>query len=227
MKQHIVLQNALVLILAGLRSTGSKPGVCYHLFSKRRLAMLDEHRPPEMLRSALEDVCLHAKLVMARIGQQEESLMDFLHRAPDPPEDRSVRNGERLLQEIGALTKPDAKELPSGLTAMGVHLCSLPLSPQLAKTVIWANLLGVADATTTIVSALQYREPFTSLATGEGGMSLAEANQAVRWAKWQLSPEGSDHLALLAANQGFEAARSKGGDAARRFLRGEPQPRFK
>lgn len=205
------------------RAGRTKPGVCYHLYCRRRLAMLDEHRPPEMLRSALEDVCLHAKLVMTRTGQQD-SLLDFLGSAPDPPEERSVRNGERLLQEIGALTceedsvpmVPKSLPSPSGLTALGVHLCSLPLPPQLAKTVIWANLLGVADAAIIIVSALQYREPFTSL-SGDRGMSLAEANQAVRWAKWQLSPEGSDHLALLSASKGFEAARSRGGNAARQF----------
>eukprot|EP00913_Durusdinium_trenchii_P023658 g22225.t3 len=221
----------------------SMPGICYHLFSKQRLAMLDEHRPAEMLRSALEDVCLHAQLVLARRSSQE-GLLGFLRRAPDPPEERSVRNGQQLLREIGAITE-DQDHLPwpwesclqtyflenkcidrssecqdrkaIGLTALGVHLCSLPLSPQLAKTVIWAILLGVGDAAITIVSGLQYREPFVSLGNTGQSLSLAEANRAVRWAKQQLSPEGSDHLALGAASEAFEVARGRGGDAARRF----------
>ncbi|CAE7462341.1 Ythdc2 [Symbiodinium sp. CCMP2592] len=169
---------------------------------------------------------LHAQLVLTRQGREDVSVEDFLRGAPDPPEERSVRNAQQLLREIGALTATTARdeeekaaEAPQhGLTALGVHLCSLPLSPQLAKMVLWANLLGVGGAALAVVSGLQYREPFVSLGDAQRSLSLAQANKAVRAAKLALSaPERSDHVALWAASKGFEAARSKGGDAARRF----------
>ncbi|CAE8725742.1 unnamed protein product, partial [Polarella glacialis] len=210
------------------RAGRTAPGVCYHLFSSRRKDLLDDHRPPEMLRSALDDVCLHAKLVLTRTGRPEVPASEYLKLAPDPPDERSVQNSERLLREIGALTgdvpgrarSQDAEQtqIPGQLTALGVHLSALPLSPQLAKMVIWANLLGVGDGALAVVSGLQYREPFVSIGDAYKPMSLAEANKAVRAAKRALcAPECSDHLALLRASEKFEAARARGGEAARHF----------
>lgn len=206
------------------RAGRTTPGACYHVFSRRRADLLDAHRPPEILRSALDEVCLHAKLVLTQSGQLEESASSYLRRAPDPPNERNVTNAETLLCEIGALTcgsshAAAANPFMAGqLTALGTHLSAVPLTPQLAKVLLWANLLGVGEGALAIVSGLQYREPFVGLGDMHGPVPLSEANRSVRDAKRLLCGlDFSDHIALLRACEGFEAARRLGGDHAREF----------
>jgi len=207
------------------RAGRTAPGVCLHIFSKRRAEMLDEHRPPEMLRSALEDLCLHAKLLLTRQGNPDASAASYLRLAPDPPDERSVLSAEMLLKEIGALTGAGASESSAStsgrLTALGVHLSVLPLQPQFAKIVVWANLFGVGDDALAVLGCLQYRDPFVSIGQEWRPTSFAEANRSIRSAKYALcgSDGCSDHLALLRATEGFQAARAQGGDAARQFCR--------
>ena len=64
-------------------------GLCFHLFSKKRFEMMDAFRPPELLRSPLEDVCLHVKLLLEQT-QEAGTIASFLQEAPDPPEALSV-----------------------------------------------------------------------------------------------------------------------------------------
>mmetsp|Transcript_117708 Transcript_117708/g.375150 ORF Transcript_117708/g.375150 Transcript_117708/m.375150 type:complete len:1223 (+) Transcript_117708:59-3727(+) len=207
------------------RAGRTAPGVCLHIFSKRRAEMLVEHRPPEMLRSALEDLCLHAKLLLTRQGNPDASAASYLRLAPDPPDERSVLSAEMLLKEIGALTGGGASESSAStsgrLTALGVHLSVLPLQPQFAKIVVWANLFGVGDDALAVLGCLQYRDPFVSIGQEWRPTSFAEANRSVRSAKYALcgSDGCSDHLALLRATEGFQTARAQGGDAARQFCR--------
>ena len=47
--------------------------------------------PPELLRSPLEDVCLHVKLLLEQT-QEAGTIASFLQEAPDPPEALSVPN---------------------------------------------------------------------------------------------------------------------------------------
>eukprot|EP00929_Paragymnodinium_shiwhaense_P114664 TRINITY_DN8312_c1_g1_i1.p1 TRINITY_DN8312_c1_g1~~TRINITY_DN8312_c1_g1_i1.p1 ORF type:complete len:1171 (+),score=262.54 TRINITY_DN8312_c1_g1_i1:100-3612(+) len=195
------------------RAGRTSAGICFHMFSKRRAALLDPHRPPELLRSALDDVCLHAKLLLTMRGQPEVGAQAFLQSAPDPPDERNVATAEKMLREIGALTADE--EAPGRLTALGTHLSALPLGAQYAKIMVWANLLGVGEEALAVVSALQYRDPFVGIGDANEAISLAEANKSVRLAKRRFcSPYLSDHLALLAASEGFEEARAAGGHTA-------------
>ena len=45
---------------------------------------------------------------------------------------------------------------------------------------MWATLFGVIESALTIVSALQYSDPFVSIGDGERMGSLADANKAIR-----------------------------------------------
>jgi len=198
------------------RAGRTAPGICFHLFARRRAELLDPHRPPEMLRSALEDVCIHAKLLLTRQGKPELSAGWYLQQAPDPPDEKSVENAEKLLRDIGALT--NSPECSGRLTALGAHLSVLPLAPQFAKIIIWANLLGVGSSALTVIGGLQYREPFVGIGDAERPMSLAEANKMVRKAKQALChPHCSDHVALLRAGEGFAEAKSQSLEVARAF----------
>lgn len=68
-----------------------------------------------------------------------EKVSDFLAKAPDPPEKLAIENSIQLLVELGALTSDER------LTALGEHLTKSTLPPRLAKTVLWAILLGCLD----------------------------------------------------------------------------------
>lgn len=205
------------------RAGRTAPGFCLHLFSRNREALLDEHKPPEMLRSPLEDVCLHAKLLLLQHGRPDSPAGDYLRLAPDPPDARSVLMAELLLSEMGALTGHSEGRLgePScgRLTALGIHLSALPLQPQFAKIVLWANLFGVLDDALAVLGCLQYRDPFVSIGDAWRPASQAEANKYIRNAKRTLCGGWctSDHLAWLRASEGFREARSRGGSAARDF----------
>jgi ATP-dependent RNA helicase DHX36 len=59
-------------------------GVCYHLFSRGREAILADYPLPEMLRTRLEEVILSIKLL--QLGKAAP----FLEKVMDPPNPRAV-----------------------------------------------------------------------------------------------------------------------------------------
>ncbi len=44
------------------RAGRTRAGVCFHLFSRKRLAVLREFHDSELLRSPLDEICLQAKV---------------------------------------------------------------------------------------------------------------------------------------------------------------------
>eukprot|EP00434_Breviolum_minutum_P024432 symbB.v1.2.021576.t1/scaffold1869.1/size97865/10 len=121
-----------------------------------------------------------------------EKVSDFLLKAPDPPEKLAIDNSIQLLVELGALTKGEQ------LTALGEHLTKSPLPPRLAKTVLWAILLGLC-----VLAAAGgfFREPWKT-----AGMDREEAQQLKRdLAK----PHNSDHGCLLNAVTGYTDANNQ------------------
>eukprot|EP00405_Crypthecodinium_cohnii_P015592 CAMPEP_0206456314 /NCGR_PEP_ID=MMETSP0324_2-20121206/22289_1 /ASSEMBLY_ACC=CAM_ASM_000836 /TAXON_ID=2866 /ORGANISM="Crypthecodinium cohnii, Strain Seligo" /LENGTH=1107 /DNA_ID=CAMNT_0053927215 /DNA_START=102 /DNA_END=3421 /DNA_ORIENTATION=+ len=172
------------------RAGRTQGGLCFHLFCRERLYKMDEYLAPELLRSPLEDSALTAKLMLLQMGSKEK-VRCFLAKAPDPPEQIAIDNSIALLQELGAFSEGEE------LTALGEHLTTSPLPPRLAKTVLWAILLGVLDDALYVVSAAGgfVRDPFRT-----GGMDREEILKL----KKQLSGgENSDHICLMKAVQGF------------------------
>eukprot|EP00435_Cladocopium_sp_Y103_P061751 s2085_g23.t1 len=147
-------------------------------------------------RASLEecpDSALTAKLMLLQMGSNEK-VSDFLLKAPDPPEKLAIENSIQLLVELGALTKGEQ------LTALGEHLTKSPLPPRLAKTVLWAILLGCLDDALSVVAAAGgfFREPWKT-----AGMEWEEAKELKRnLAK----PHNSDHGCLLNAVTGYTDA---------------------
>mmetsp|Transcript_39128 Transcript_39128/g.112968 ORF Transcript_39128/g.112968 Transcript_39128/m.112968 type:complete len:1129 (+) Transcript_39128:40-3426(+) len=178
------------------RAGRTQGGLCFHLFCRERFNKLDEFLPPELLRSPLEDSALTAKLMLLQMGSKEK-VSDFLAKAPDPPEKMAITNSIQLLVELGAFTPQEQ------LTALGEHLTNSPLPPRLAKTVLWAILLGCLDDALAVVSAGGgfVREPFRL-----AGLEREEAQQLKRnLAK----PHNSDHACLLNAMSGFADANNQ------------------
>jgi len=175
------------------RAGRTQGGLCFHLFCRERYNKVDDYLPPELLRSPLEDSALTAKLMLLQMGSNEK-VSDFLLKAPDPPEKLAIENSIQLLVELGALTKGEQ------LTALGEHLTKSPLPPRLAKTVLWAILLGCLDDALSVVAAAGgfFREPWKT-----AGMEWEEAKELKRnLAK----PHNSDHGCLLNAVTGYTDA---------------------
>uniref|UniRef100_A0A7S1Q4S2 RNA helicase n=1 Tax=Alexandrium catenella TaxID=2925 RepID=A0A7S1Q4S2_ALECA len=175
------------------RAGRTQGGLCFHLFCRERFDKLDEFLPPELLRSPLEDSALTAKLMLLQMGSKEK-VSDFLAKAPSPPEQLAITNSIQLLVELGALTPQEE------LTALGEHLTNSPLPPRLAKTVMWAILLGCLDDALAVVSAGGgfTRDPFRF-----AGVDREEAQKM----KQDLAkPHNSDHACLLNAVSGFSDA---------------------
>jgi len=172
------------------RAGRTQGGLCFHLFCRERFDKIDEYLLPELLRSPLEDSALTAKMMLLQMGSRE-LVSSFLAKAPDPPEQMAIDNSIQLLVELGALDTGEQ------LTVLGEHLTKSPLPPRLAKTVLWAILLGCLDDALCVVSAGGgfTRDPFRT-----AGMDREEAQQM----KKQLAEgQNSDHACLLKAVSGF------------------------
>lgn len=70
---------------------------------------MQEFQRPELLRVALEDLCLQARLLAPT-----ESVEEFLQRAPEAPEAKAVENAVALLRRISVF---DAEERVTTLGA--------------------------------------------------------------------------------------------------------------
>ena len=80
-----------------------QPGVCYRLYPKLIHDAMLQYQLPEILRTPLQELCLHIKsLQLGAIGS-------FLSKALQPPDPLSVQNAIELLKTIGALD--DREEL--------------------------------------------------------------------------------------------------------------------
>lgn len=173
------------------RAGRTRPGVCFHLFSRQRFLGLAPFQQPELLRLPLQELCLQAKLLVA----PNVPIADFLARAPNPPAFMVTRTAVSLLKAIDALDPSEQ------LTEMGLHLLDLPIDPQLGKMVLYSVVLKCLDPVLTIVCCLSVKDPFV-LPTHPG------QRRSAYLARRKLAADTySDHMALLRAFQGWQRAR--------------------
>lgn len=121
------------------------PGVCLRLYSEEDYALRPEYTDPEIRRTNLAAVVL--QMLTLRLG--EVSRFGFI----DPPDGRMVRDGYKLLEELGAV---DAR---GNITAVGKQLARLPIDPRLARMVLAAGKLGCLEPVLVIASALAVQDP--------------------------------------------------------------------
>ena len=77
------------------RAGRTRPGLCFHLFSRNRYQSLQKHQLPEILRIPIHEVCLQSKLL---VPNNEMSIHQFLSSAMDPPSIASIRSSVQLLK---------------------------------------------------------------------------------------------------------------------------------
>ncbi|WP_248964429.1 ATP-dependent RNA helicase HrpA [Sphaerisporangium perillae] len=120
-------------------------GVCVRLYSEEDFLGRPEFTDPEILRTNLASVILQ----MTSLGLGDIAAFPFV----EPPDQRQVKDGVNLLQELGAFDEHKK------LTAIGGKLAQLPVDPRLARMVLAADGNGCADEVMVIASALSIQDP--------------------------------------------------------------------
>jgi ATP-dependent helicase HrpA len=121
------------------------PGICVRLYARESFEERAEFTEPEIRRTNLAAVILQMKAL--DLGAME----DFPF--PEPPDPRFVRDGYRLLRELGALDDTDR------LTRLGGQLAKLPLDPRFGRMILAGAEHGCLAETLIIASALSVRDP--------------------------------------------------------------------
>jgi ATP-dependent RNA helicase DHX29 len=119
-------------------------GYCFHLIMKERFGKLPDHRPPEVQRLPLQDICLRFRSILP----EPESLFNQLQSLIDPPPSKNIQVAVQLLQSIQAL---DGNEL---ITDVGTFLSKLPLDVQIGNILLHGLLFSCLDPIVTICAIL-------------------------------------------------------------------------
>jgi ATP-dependent helicase HrpA len=120
-------------------------GICVRLYSEEDFLGRPEFTDPEILRTNLASVILQ----MTSLGLGDISAFPFV----EPPDQRQVKDGVNLLQELGAFDENRK------LTEIGGKLAQLPIDPRLARMVLAADGNGCATEVMVIAAALSIQDP--------------------------------------------------------------------
>jgi ATP-dependent helicase HrpA len=129
-------------------------GVAVRLYSEEDFESRPRFTEPEVLRTSLASVILQ----MASLGLGEVERFPFV----DPPDQRAVRAGVQLLEELGALVAATSSGGGRGrhrLTRIGRRLARLPIDPRLARMILEADRLGCVREVLVITAALSIQDP--------------------------------------------------------------------
>ena len=162
-----------------------REGVAVHLFTSHRHAKIAmAAQAPEVQRVPLEQLVLRIKAL-----QYPGTVAEVCARLVEPPAPEAVRRAveELVFLEAMKINKASNKE---ELTALGVHLSTLPVDCRIGKLILLGAMFGVTDDALTIAATLSYRNPF---------MSPISAREEADRAKMNFATAQSDHLTVLNA----------------------------
>ena len=120
-------------------------GVCFRLYGEAEFLCRPAFTDPEIRRTNLAAVVL--RMLELKLG--EVNRFPFI----DPPDPKMVRDGYRLLEELGAVSSGGQ------LTKCGRQLARLPVDPRLGRMLLAANDLGCLAEVLVIVSAMSIQDP--------------------------------------------------------------------
>ncbi|MCL2459066.1 MAG: ATP-dependent RNA helicase HrpA, partial [Desulfobulbus sp.] len=121
------------------------PGACIRLYSEEDFNSRDLYTLPEIRRANLAEVVL--QMIDLKLG--DPARFPFLN----PPPDAAIREGYRLLRELGAITGENR------LTANGRLMAGLPLDPRISRIIIESMSLGASREITILAAALSIQDP--------------------------------------------------------------------
>jgi ATP-dependent helicase HrpA len=122
-----------------------RDGICIRLYEETDFASRPAFTDPEMKRTGLAGVILRMKFL--GLGEVED--FPFL----DPPHARSIAEGYRVLQELGALDEQRA------LTALGRLLARFPVDPRVARMIVAGDENDCSSEILVLASALNLQDP--------------------------------------------------------------------
>jgi len=125
-------------------------GVCIRLYSEDDFNNRPEFTDPEILRTNLSSVILQ----MLSLGLGELNKFPFV----EPPEDRNIKDGLNLLEELGAVNLK-AKDPRKKLTSLGRQLAKLPVDPRLGRMILAAKEFNCVHEVMVISAALSIQDP--------------------------------------------------------------------
>ena len=181
------------------RSGRTAPGVCIRLYSEEDFESRPRYTDPEILRTNLASVILQ----MAALQLGDVADFPFL----DPPDNRSVRDGVQLLQELGAFDRQAA------LTDIGRRLAQLPVDPRLGRMILAADAEGCVREVLVLAAALSIPDPRER---------PTDREEAARQKHARFADEHSDFISYLNLWRYLREQRNqKSGNAFRRMCREE------
>lgn len=121
------------------------PGTCIRLYSEEDFQNREPFTPPEIQRANLAEVIL--QMINLKLG--DPARFPFI----DAPPSAAVREGYRLLKELGAIAGEDH------LTANGRLMARLPLDPRISRIIIESITLGASREITVLAAALSIQDP--------------------------------------------------------------------
>ncbi|CAG8442212.1 2171_t:CDS:1 [Funneliformis caledonium] len=176
-----------------------REGEYFVMMSRDRYQNLEAYSTPEMLRSDLQEICLHIKAL-----DLPTKIEDVLAQAIQPPDYASV---SAALENLISLQALDSAE---NLTPLGKVLAILPMEPGLSKMVLLGAIFQCLDPILTIAACISSKNPF---------LSPPQAKERVDEAKVRLAQGlSSDHLTILNAYKIWHEYQSSGNiQAANKF----------
>eukprot|EP00879_Flechtneria_rotunda_P019881 GHRR01020897.1.p1 GENE.GHRR01020897.1~~GHRR01020897.1.p1 ORF type:complete len:959 (+),score=404.55 GHRR01020897.1:326-3202(+) len=189
------------------------PGTCYRLWPAAMWGRLAPQQLPEVLRSPLQQLCLMTKAALAATSETGDIcgsctpiLASVLSRLLTPPNHGTVNEAVQQLTQLGALS-PGSEEL----TPLGQHLTAMPMDPALGKALLYGCMLRCASPLLTVAAALVHGQPLWVSPPPDRRADATAARQALAP---QAISQRSDHLAVIAAFNGWSAAKASGGRSA-------------
>lgn len=122
-----------------------RDGICVRLYDEQSFASRPAFTDPEIKRTGLAGVILRMKAL--GLGDVEE--FPFL----DPPPSKSIAEGYRVLEELGALGEDRE------LTDLGKRLARFPVDPRIGRMILAGAELGCLRQVLVVAAALEVQDP--------------------------------------------------------------------
>lgn len=120
------------------------PGTCFRIYDETDFERAARYTVPELRRTNLASVLLQTKFY--RLGDIRK--FPFM----EPPDERSIVQAERLLEELGAMQE-------GKLTSLGRQMARMPIDPRFARILIEAAHRNALREALIVVAALSAQDP--------------------------------------------------------------------